>query len=191
MKKALGLLVVVSAGAFILPSTVSGATIDEDTGRAAENDALISFETTGKVLRITTLEDLDFGTKDASAGSAGLAETTTPSIGVQDTYEAGWHLQVKYKTKTAGLVAPTLTTDLSYDESFGGTAPSGNSDAPQLKITESTKDFLNAMSANEKTGTGSTKYLFSTGSTLEFGGSSTGANQSMTLSWNLASGPAQ
>mgnify|MGYP001140538699 CR=1 FL=1 len=191
MKKALGLLVVVSAGAFILPSTVSGATIDEATGRAAENDAKISFESTGKVLRITTLDDLDFGTKDASAGNAGLVETTNPAIGVQDTFEAGWHLQVKYKTKTSGLITPTLTTDLSYDESFGGTAPSGNTAAPTLEITESTTGFVNAMSADEKTGTGSTRYFFSTGSALTFGGSSTGANQSMTLSWNLASGPAQ
>ena len=189
MKKALGLLVVVSAGAFILPSTVSGATIDETTGRAAENDAKISFESTGKVLRITSLDDLDFGTKDASAGTAGL-EVPNPTIGVEDTFEAGWHLQVKYKTKTSGLITPSLSTQLSFDTDFGGVAPSGNDQAPALLITESSNTFTNAMSAGEKTGLGSTRYLFSESSALSFGASSTGANQSMTLAWNLASGPA-
>lgn len=192
MKKSLvGLLVV--CGCLLVPSAVSAATID-DGGREAENDAKISFNAHGEVLRITTLDDLNFGTGvDPTTTSAKLISDTHPQIGVQDTIQKGWLLQVKYSKKTVGLIKPALSSQLSYApaDPATGTAPSGNNTAPNFTIDESSTAFQTVMSATAGNGIGQTKYAFSPSTALSFGASSYGVNQSMTLSWNLASGPAQ
>lgn len=188
-KTTLGLLAVFALT--LAPSVAQAETGVSVDGRSAENNANISFESTGSVLRITDITDLDFGTEiDPTAESATLKNE--PQIGIESTIKngLGWNLQVKFKEKTTGLITPNLTSQLSYIETGTGTEPSGNATAAQFQISESSTDYQTVMEADHGTGTDLTRYAFASGSALTFGSSSNGTNQSMTLTWNLHSGPA-